>query len=188
MGLLVITASIWMALCSEALAKKKQKAHTHGRAIVNVVLEGTKINAQLKSPAEAIVGFEHKPRTKQQKAAIRKAQKILNKGSNVVTFDPLAQCKPLKAKLDSELLEDDHDKHHKDHHDHDKNHHDHGQHAEFEAEYDFSCKKPKSIKSLTVPLFKHFPAVKLVIVNAVIGQNQIQRKVTAKKPIVSLRD
>ncbi|MEO0337074.1 MAG: DUF2796 domain-containing protein, partial [Pseudomonadota bacterium] len=64
--------------------KKQLEAHEHGFGQLNVVTEGEKLLAEFKIPAHDIVGFEHQPKTKEQKASVEKAvQALKSAGSNL---------------------------------------------------------------------------------------------------------
>ena len=42
-----------------AFAQKSRKAHKHGHAKLNLIVEGSTLTAQFESPTEALYGFEH---------------------------------------------------------------------------------------------------------------------------------
>ena len=57
----------------QAEEKRHHEAHEHGVANLNVAVEGNNIYIEFSSPAANIVGFEHHPRTHEQKDAVRDA-------------------------------------------------------------------------------------------------------------------
>ena len=63
-----VFSSIFVVSCL-SLAHAQQAnlgAHVHGVSELNIVIEGNKIEIQLRTPAKNIVGFEHEASTKKQ--------------------------------------------------------------------------------------------------------------------------
>jgi len=58
------------AIAGASYAQQRQAgAHEHGRGTLNIALEGTRLSMELEAPGADIVGFEHRAKTKKQKAA-----------------------------------------------------------------------------------------------------------------------
>ena len=59
-----------LALLGTPLAQAHDnKAHVHGSAVLQVVMDGETVELALQSPLDNLVGFEHAPRTESQKKA-----------------------------------------------------------------------------------------------------------------------
>ena len=151
-----------------AVAEDKHRqldAHEHGHGSFNIAIEGKRVSMELEAPGADIVGFEHKARTKKQKAAVSKAKKTLKKLTNVVSLPASAGCKIMKASVELHIEGDDHDDH--GHGKKKKAGHDHGDkhakkeakeesHSEFHAEYELTCASPEKLVELAFPYFKNF--------------------------------
>ena len=67
----------------DAAEYRRHEAHEHGVAHMNVAFEGNELYIEFISPAANIVGFEHQPRTQEQKAAVKAAIKKLEAGEKL---------------------------------------------------------------------------------------------------------
>ena len=172
----LIAGLLSMSLAGVAFAKDKHRelgAHEHGQGTFNIAIEGKKVSMELESPGADIVGFEHKAKTKKQRAAVSKAKKTLKKVSNVVALPAAAGCKLEKASVELHIEgEDDHHghshghshghkkkakaKHDHDHHKHSKNEAKESTHSEFHVEYQLTCADPQKLVEITFPYFKNF--------------------------------
>ena len=61
----------------ECYAQSSLDAHVHGEAEVNIVFEGQKLLVELKSPSFNLVGFEHEPKTLEQRKLVEKTIELL---------------------------------------------------------------------------------------------------------------
>jgi len=64
------------------------EAHEHGVAHLNVAIEGNRLYIEFSSPAANFVGFEHRPRTQDQKGAIQAAIEGLKEGDKLFVLPP----------------------------------------------------------------------------------------------------
>ena len=55
--------------------------HQHGVGQLNVAIQGDHVEIELETPGADIVGFEHPPRTAEQKKAVQDAATTLRNGS-----------------------------------------------------------------------------------------------------------
>jgi hypothetical protein len=119
---------------SETLAgeQRHHDAHVHGIAHLNAAVEGTRLHLEFTSPAANIVGFEHEPRTPEQKDAIRKAIEKLEDGSTLFIPAPDAQCRLSKSSVKTDI---EHDDGHDEHAEHEKEH-EHKKEAHHEKEHE----------------------------------------------------
>ena len=174
------------------------KAHEHGVAHMNVAFEDNHLYIEFISPAANIVGFEHHPRTEEQKAAVNEAIKTLKDGKTLFILPPGAGGRLDKSVVDTGIeIDADHeseDTHrhehgemrkktdedesgHEEHHDADK----HERHSEFKVEYHFICEKPKKLVHFDVMLFRVFPGIEHIEVQLLTQRKQSAFELTAKK-------
>ena len=180
--------------------KRHHEAHEHGVAHLNVAIEGNNIYIEFTSPAANIVGFEHHPRTHEQKAAVKDAVNKLQKGDSLFLLSAKSESQLVKSSVDTDIdkdadhhAESEHAHEEKEHHGHEE-HHDkehgetdeHGRHSDFKAEYHFDCKKPDKLSQIDVMLFRAFPGIEHIEVQLLNGAKQTAMELTAKKYKISL--
>ena len=191
---------------------RRQEAHVHGIAALNLALEGQEVHVELDSPAANIVGFEHAPASEADHAALDKAVAILKDGDQLLRFNSEAGCRMEKAEVISALLDDEHhenadehghekdevhghDEHEhekKDTHGHDEHEHEEHEHEKHEGEthsdidaaYHFECDRPGKLTQLTVELFEAFPGMEELNVQYVIESKQGAAELTAANHVV----
>lgn len=151
--------------------------HQHGVGQLNVAIQGDHVEIELETPGADIVGFEHPPRTAEQKKAVQDAARTLRNGSAIFVFPAAARCKLEKTKVESGLLEDNHETHGEKHHD---EKHKEEIHAEFHALYHFSCKNPASYTDLQY--FEAFPHAKALLARTITAKGQRKQRLTRKAP------
>lgn len=128
-------------------------AHVHGQAVLRVVVDGNTLSAELESPLDNILGYEHTPGTAQEQQAVKLAVIALRK-PGILLPTPAAQCTPQKVSLASAALTpamlgetgpatppsaDE------------------PGHADLDGEFSWQCAKPEFLHSLRVDLFLAFP-------------------------------
>lgn len=152
--------------------------HAHGRALVQLVQEESRVEVSLTVPAVDVVGFEHLPRSDAEVAAVRESALTLGDVSTVLAMPEDAGCKQQWSSVRSELL---------DHLDvdtlagHDDGHAAHGAdqvaddghgHPDFEAEWRLLCAMPEALEDLRVTLFDTLPTLKQLVVQSVTDSGQ----------------
>ncbi|MEZ8611965.1 DUF2796 domain-containing protein [Vibrio sp. 10N.247.311.14] len=141
---------IGMTVSTNALANEEFRshdAHVHGQVEVNIAQDGQELLVEVTAPGADVVGFEHAPKTAEQKKVFEQAIAQLNKPEELFSFNN-ASC-TLKFKSVANTLEGGHDDHegheghdhaehgHGDHKDHDHAEHDHDDHKDHDhAEHD----------------------------------------------------
>ncbi len=178
--------------------QRHHDAHVHGIAHLNAAVEGTSLHLEFTSPAANIVGFEHQPRTPEQKDSVRNATEKLEDGSKLFIPSPEAQCRLSKSSVKTDIEHhDEHDadaehkhEHEKDAHhekgkDHDQEHHkehedEHERHSEFHSEYQFVCKNPGKLSQMDVMLIQSFPGIEHIEVQLLTKTKQTALELTAQ--------
>jgi hypothetical protein len=178
--------------------QRHHEAHVHGVAHMNVAFEGNNLYIELSSPAANIVGFEHHPRTQEQKAAVKKAIETLEAGEKLFALPDSTCGKLVKTNVQTDVENDsDHEPgqlHAQDHaesgkeaevekHRHGEHHEgdDHERHSEFKAEYHFVCKMPQKLTLVDVKLFRIFPGIEHIEVQLLTETKQTALELTATK-------
>ena len=149
---------------------REHDSHEHGVAQLNIAQEGNTLHMELESPAMNIIGFEHMPRNGAQHAAVEHAVAELKKGDELFRFSAAANCKLMEARVESGLLDKEHKAGDED------------SHADFDVSYLFSCSQPDLLHSLTVGLFKLFPATEELEVQLISDRGQKRTHLTPSNP------
>ena len=180
--------------------QRHHDAHVHGVAHLNAAVEGTSIHLEFTSPAANIVGFEHQPRTPEQKNNVRNAIEKLEDDSKHFILSSEAQCRLSKFSVKTDIEhDDDHDadadhKHEHEHEkeagrgegeDNDQKHHEenedgHARHSEFHSEYRFVCKNPGKLSQMDVMLIQSFPGIEHIEVQLLTKTKQTSQELTAQ--------
>ena len=153
------------------IATAQYAAHVHGHAELTMAIENNRIQLQLISPAEALVGFEYQAKTEQEVNKVVATKKLLSSIEHLIQFSG-TDCQMTDYKVNVEGLmsaeehhdHKEHDSHHNDHehqHEH-KEQDDHSSHAEISADYALTCIDTAKISKATISLFKHFSALEKV--------------------------
>jgi hypothetical protein len=188
-------------------------AHVHGLSELTIAMDAKTIELQLISPAMNLVGFEYKASSKQDIAAVKQAELLLEQQDSLFLIAG-GDCEHLSTSIDSDgLLEagahedqekhDDHHDHekHDDHDDHEKHddHDDHGKHddhsehdqgethSEMFASYSFTCKDTSKLSSIKVALFAFFPGIHKVNTLWVTPSKQGSSMLSAKNSTINLK-
>ena len=170
---IAVAAAFAIAVTSPAWAAERghgHGAHVHGHAKMNVAVDGAKLEIGLDAPGANIVGFEHAPSTPAEKAAIVAAAEKLRAGGSLFRFPAEAGCKmdaaeveaPEPAKQDAKAEV----------------------HSEFEARYRFTCAHPAALSWVEVGLFKAFPSLEEIDVQALSPRGQTGAELTPKEPVL----
>ena len=121
-----IALGITLAVSSLAQAEegfRQHDAHVHGVVEFNIAQDGNELLMEITAPGADVVGFEHAPKTDEQKHKIEDAVARLKDANNIFTLASSAGCKVEHQSVTHTLGEDSHEGH--DHHDHEgHDHHD----------------------------------------------------------------
>ncbi len=163
------------AALAEDSGPRQSGAHVHGIAHLTIAIEGTRVLAELSSPAATLIGFERPPRTEEERETFAMAKENLMAGDAMIRLNTAAGCRLESADVEAEWAEAGHG------HDPDG---DDG-HADFEVSYRFDCDRPAEISSAALGLFAGFPALERVLVQYVIESGQGGAELTPGQPVVS---
>ena len=198
--ILVLLVSLGVSSTAYTKDEKKMhqhKAHVHGEAVLNLVLEAQSVVVELQTPTMNILGFEHQPATAKQHNAVERAIRLLKDYSNVVQFTTGA-CRQVSVDLEVPFKDEgahkpdaDHKHEHKHEHHHDEHndgeHQDeHASHSEFHVVYHLECSKLHTITAVDVKVFGYFPGFKTVRVQWVSANGQGMNKASQARTEVVL--
>ncbi|OEE05489.1 hypothetical protein OC5_02810 [Vibrio cyclitrophicus ZF264] len=197
----ILAVVIGMAVSTNVLANEEFRshdAHVHGKVEVNIAQDGQELLVEVTAPGADVVGFEHAPKTAEQKALFEQAIAQLNKPEELFGFNNTS-C-TLKFKSVTNTLEGDHDDHeghdhaehdHDDHEGHDHAEHDHddheghdhseGGHGEFTAEYHYQCSDIANLNTVNTQWFSKFSNTKSMTVNLLTDSVQTQEVLNAER-------
>lgn len=111
-----------------------QGAHEHGVASLGLAVDGSVVTLDLEVPGDALFGFEHRPRTDEERATVQAAlDRLRADGGDLVAFDASLQCSFGSVEILEAPSSESEDHAGEDHHaegaDHDPaDHHPDGQH------------------------------------------------------------
>jgi len=129
-------------------------AHVHGAATLTLVLEGNELQLALQSAAYNIVGFEHAPKSSEQKQEVALALDNLAQG-NWFTLSTEANCEIQTSDANTDLTEPGYTGH-----------------GDFYANISLLCQRPALLQQLELSLFSLTPALEKVDVQWVLNGQQ----------------
>lgn len=173
-----------------AAERRDHDAHVHGRAEMDVAALGGTAEIVLRSPAVNLVGFEHEPRSDEERERSRVALASLRDGESLFAFEG-AGCRLDEAwarwhhEARDHAEDADHDHagshgHDDDHeHEHEQGHREHDEghgenieegHSEIHAHYHFDCEGVPS--AIATGLFERFPGTEEIRVQFITDDTQ----------------
>ena len=166
MKILISLALITVSLASIAQnSPHSHQHHQHGKGVLEIGIEGRTLSGTLEMPLEALLGFEHAPKTGKEKSAQSKLETRLGTIDAWFEINSEAQCTPKspQIKLDRDAIT---------------------KHSDLLYTFSYSCANPGALKEMGLLFFKEYPGVKEVKVE--LASTKGQRLITAspKSPIV----
>jgi hypothetical protein len=178
-------------------------AHVHGIATLNVAVDGSQLVIELDSPAMNIVGFEHPPRTEEQREAVDRGKALMADAERLFLPSPAALCTLARADVLLDLGEpesgaggaadgahdhgDGHEHEHEHDHEHDAHHGSDGAvHADAHGDYAFDCARPEQLTELDVRVFGPLPGIERLRVQVITSQGQFGAELTPDDHLLAL--
>jgi len=186
-------------------------AHEHGVAALDMAVDGALATVFLRVPAGDLFGFEHQPRTEQERQ--QRALALDRLESNLVVMLGLdglgcvvsaSSVAGVGAEVDADHAaqhtDHAHDAHQHDAHQHDAHQHDdaahgaddgtdeHGDHegAEFEAEFTLACDAPLGGTELALDFRSAFPAIEKLDLQVLSERTTFGQRVPASGTRIAL--
>ncbi len=171
------------------LAQAQEKSrelppHVHGAGTLNIAIDGSAVTMELNAPAHDIVGFEHEPKTADQRRAVATAKRQLARPLALFVVPAAAGCvvKSAEVKFDTGAAKPETAKAAVEQ----KSAAAEPKHADFDADYALTCKSPEKLQSIQFSYFKSFPGAQKLTVT-IVGGAQRQYEVTAASPTLALK-
>jgi hypothetical protein len=175
-------------------------AHEHGKATLDVALDGGRLEVRLATPAINVLGFERAPRTDAERQAVADATALLGRHKDLFSFPVAARCAGYPSKVtapewagagggDKGGKGGKDAKHDHDHdHDHAKDH-DHGDHdhADYVATWTFTCAVPAALAFVDAPLVGRLQPGTTVQANVITDALQNRQDLTAAAARIRLK-
>ena len=158
-------------------AERQVGAHVHGAGKLNLSIEGRTVSMEFDAPAQDIVGFEARPRTDKQRAAVEQATATLRDPLKLFAPTPAAGCTVESAA--SELVFEEGAAPHAAAE---------AAHAEFQGRYSLVCQNVEALQGIDFPYFKLFPRAEEVEVQVIAPAGQRSFEVKRNRPRLSLRN
>jgi hypothetical protein len=132
-----------------------EKAHVHGSVEMSVALENEKSGeVSFDIPGESVFGFEHKAKTKKEKAAVEAGLLLLRaQASKIVFFPEVAKCTITDPKSETEKGE-------------------HSGHGDVTGSFRFSCESSLDQMKLKSGLFNLLPKVRSISLQVLTNSKQ----------------
>ena len=174
----------FLVLCSVfALASlaHAHKPHEHGRANMNIAVDGAQVTILLESPLTDLLSFGHAPATPEQRAQAREMVIRMHQ-EELFRLTPAAECRLERVALASELLDADlldpnipFDP--------DKSivHCSDATCGDLDGEFVFMCGRPENLNSVDVLFFSAWPKIKRIRVQAVTPSGQRSANLTPRR-------
>lgn len=144
-------------------------AHQHGIGHLDLVLEGNQLVIELRAPAEDLLGFEHAPRTPEQQVQLTVLQDTLKQPEQLFALPAAAKCTLTSVELNSSLFAEAPQAVPEVA----------SQHADIQAQYQFSCAAVQHLQQLEVTLFQHFPGSQRLLLQAITPDSQYGDELSA---------
>lgn len=162
---------IFFTLITVSLISIAQKSphshqhHQHGKGVLEIAIEGKTLSGRLEMPLEALLGFEHAPKTNKEKSAQSKLETRLGTIEAWFEINSEAQCSPKSThtKLDRDAKT---------------------KHSDLLYTFSYSCANHGALKEMGLLFFKEYPGVKEVKVELVSSKDQRLIMASPKSPIV----
>ena len=164
-----------------AESSREKDSHEHGAANVMLAMEGEKLQLNFEVPSESLIGFEHFPKSQDQRWYFNEAIKTLLEPSKLFSIPANAECLLVGINVSQSLFsgEDEHGHDEKDEHGHDeKDEHGHDEsdkseiHSEFSSKYHWNCEHLDEIDSIDTQLMNIFPRIEEIRVRWITKNNQ----------------
>ena len=154
--------------------------HQHGRAELDVAIEGPTLTLEFRSPLDNLLGFEHAPRTAAQKSAADALLRGLRSNDAVLVPAAAARCERTSVTVEAPVLtaaparktgagpaaE---------------------AHADLEVRYVFHCARPDLLSSVEVKLFERYRGLRRIEAHIVGPRGQSSVVLSPARRVASWR-
>lgn len=172
--LLAAALAVVSAPAAAQAAKGHKHAHVHGAARLNVAIQEQAVTIELESPLDSFVGFERRPRTPAETAALDALQARMRAPEGLFVFDTAAGCTLTKSAVESALFKPAAP----------------GakvsEHADIDARFEYRCTSPDKLTTLDVGLFEAYPKLARLQIEVASPKGQFKRDLRRPARTVAL--
>lgn len=155
-------------------AKEHQHAHVHGVATLGIAVQDKTLTIALESPLDSVLGFEHRPTTPAQQAAVDALRARMRAPGNLFKPDAAAACELTKSEAESALFQPA------------PSGAAASEHADLDATFEYTCAHPDKLALLDVGLFEAYPRLQKLDVSIATAQGQAKRELKRPQRSVAL--
>jgi hypothetical protein len=166
------------AASSPAIADefRSRGVHEHGSATLDIAIQNSILDIALHSPAINVIGFEHAPRSVEEKTALAQANRVFGSPQGLFLMPAGAACASTSVTLTPITYEHDGDD---------------GKpgapHADYDVSYRFHCAHADQLVWIDIRLFEQMKGMRKIVANIVTPALQAQSLLTPDNPRVHLR-
>jgi|TARA_B100001964_G_scaffold145350_1_gene160056 hypothetical protein len=180
-NIFMVLVCLVVSFSFSAQASREKDSHEHGAANVMLAMEGEKLQLNFEVPSESLIGFEHFPKSQDQRWYFNEAIKSLLEPSKLFSIPADAECLLVGINVSQSLFaaKDEHGHEEKDEHGHEeKDEHGHDEsekseiHSEFISKYHWNCEHLDEIDSIGTQLMNIFPRIEEIRVRWITKNNQ----------------
>ncbi len=172
---LVFVASLPALSIAETV--RQHDSHEHGVSKLKIAIDNNEVQFILEAPGSDIVGFENKPKNKEQKAKVAGALEILSQPAKLFQLPAPARCSTTSVHTEFSLAEEPDTK---------IEHDEEGDHAEFNVTYLFECSSPDEFREIGIGYFDQFPNSKEIELQAISDFGQLSAEISNDQRIIDL--
>ena len=147
--------------------------HVHGKAQLDIAVDGTRVLAALSVPAFDLLGFERAPRDAKEHARLEDTVDRLEDVAQLFAMPPAAHCTPAEQRVIPPAWADTGD--------------DPGGHADFIAEYAWQCRDPDQLDRMEVAIVERLGIRITVAIRVVTREAQRALETRAPRSAVPLQ-
>jgi Protein of unknown function (DUF2796) len=155
---------------------RSRGVHEHGSATLDIALEGATLEIALHSPAINVIGFEHEPRSPQEKGALAQANRVFGTPQGLFLMPARAACASTRVSLTPITYERDGDDEKPG-----------APHADYDVTYQFNCAHADQLDWVEVKLFGQMKGMRKITASVVTATLQTQVALTPDSARITLR-
>ena len=192
-NIFIVLVCLFVSFNFAAQASREKDSHEHGAANIMLAMEGEKLHLNFEVPSESLIGFEHFPKSQDQRQNFNEAIQTLSEPSKLFSLPANAECLLVGINVSQSLFsgKGGHDHDEKDEHGHDekgfwdslfghdeKDEHGHDKsekseiHSEFNSKYQWNCHHLDDLDSIGTQLMNIFPRIEEIRVSWIAENSQ----------------
>jgi len=164
-NIFIVLVSLFVSFDILAQVARQKDSHEHGAAKLMMVMEGEKLQVEFEVPSESLIGFEHFPKSQNNRKNFNESIKILSDPSKLFSMPIKAECLLVGMNVSQSLFSNEEE------HGHDESEKSEI-HSEFESNYYWNCQHLDEIDSIGTQLMSFFPRIEEIRVNWISNNGQ----------------